>query len=118
MTTVLLVEDDQFIADITGQKLVAVGYEVVVAVDAATAMTLFSDQKPNVVVLDIDLPDASGSVVLEKIRETSSVPVIVFSNNDDPGIKAELESLGANSFFVKATTEVAELAREIERLIS
>ena len=73
--TVLVVDDEPSIRDIVRRYLEAEGLRVVEAADGETALRLFAEQRPNVVVLDVGLPLVDGIDVLRQVRATSATPV-------------------------------------------
>jgi DNA-binding response OmpR family regulator len=120
MKKVLLVEDDAFIRDLTSIKLTEQSFAVLVAHDGNMAVSMLHDEKPDIVLLDLDLPDMSGLEVLKHMKEDQNLmdtPVIIFSNNDDPKIKAQALELGSVDFFVKATTAFEDLLKRIQERI-
>ena len=83
MKKILLVDDDAFIVEAYSQKLRHAGFEVETAGDGLTAVKLLSNSKPQVVVLDLMLPQLSGFELLNHIRkrpELKDLRVIVLSN--------------------------------------
>ena len=77
------------------------GYRVVTAEDAAAALTIVKAEKPDVVVLDLGLPDRSGFEVIAEIRKHSPVPIIVLSARADERAKVEALDLGADDYVAK-----------------
>jgi len=119
MKKVLLVEDDPFIRDLTTVKLTDNQYEVVAAATGEDALSYFDGEVPDVVLLDLDLPDMNGLEILSTIRATqklATLPVIIFSNNDDKDTRAKAEALSIAGFFIKATTDYTELFTLIDSL--
>ena len=118
MKKLLFVEDDPFIRDITSIKMKEHGYEVCIAEDGESALTLFEENKPDIVLLDLDLPGMSGLEVLEQFMLTKpAVPVVIFSNNDSPDIQEKAKDKGAAAFFVKASTEYVDLCTQLDLLL-
>ncbi|MBU1852384.1 MAG: response regulator [Candidatus Omnitrophica bacterium] len=102
MSKVLLVEDEQRFIKYIQQYLERLGNDVTIAETGEAAINLFSEQNPEIVILDLGLPDIDGEVVLAKIREISGdVPIVVLTGNTDPGIKERVMSLGATEYFQK-----------------
>lgn len=117
MKKVLLVEDDPFIRDLTSIKLTEHSYSVLIASDGASVLELMRKESPDVVLLDLDLPDIPGLDVLMKMKndpQLKDTPVVIFSNNDNPETKKRAEALGTTGFFVKATTAFDDLLKHIE----
>jgi len=81
--TVLVVDDEPPIRRFLRTSLGAAGYRVVTAEDAAGALTTLAAEKPDVVILDLGLPDRSGLEVITEIRKRSPVPIIVLSARSD-----------------------------------
>jgi CheY-like chemotaxis protein len=120
MKKVLLVEDDLFIRDITSIKLSEHGYTVLTAQNGQEALSLSKVEMPDAILLDLDLPDMSGLEVMKTLAATPDlqhVPVIIFSNNDNPETLASAKELGAAAFFVKATTNFDDLNTQLTSLL-
>ena len=79
---VLLVEDDAPTRAAVARSLVAHGYDVDEAPDAAAAIHEWERARPDHVILDLGLPDADGMVVLERVRAEASTPVLVLTARD------------------------------------
>ncbi|BBE71987.1 response regulator [Oharaeibacter diazotrophicus] len=101
MTTVLLVDDEQAIHRFLRPALAAEGYEVLPAKDGREALALASERAPDVVILDLGLPDIDGKVVLRRLRAWSDVPVVILSARDREAEKVEALDLGADDFVNK-----------------
>lgn len=121
MKKVLLVEDDPFIRDITTVKLTEQSYAVLIAISGESVINMMKKEMPDVVLLDLNLPDLSGLEVLMLIKadpQIRDIPIIIFTNNDDPDTKAAAKELGTAGFFVKATTSFDDLLEHIEKVTS
>ena len=119
MKKIALIEDDQFIQDFVSQRLIEAGYEVILCTDGDEALNLIEESQPDAVLLDLDLPNRNGMEILSDIRSLTSVqaiPVIIFSNNDDPDIESKAIAAGAQDFYMKASTDPQELIKKIEGL--
>jgi len=79
MRRVLIVDDESDIVDLVGRIARSMGYEVVSAGDGAEALLAFERERPDLVLLDVMLPQKDGWEVLQAIRERSDVPVIMLS---------------------------------------
>ena len=77
--TVLVLDDEPPIRRFLRTSLVASGYRVIEAEDAANALRSLTAEKPDVVILDLGLPDKSGLELIAEIRRTSAVPILVLS---------------------------------------
>ncbi|MEN8235366.1 MAG: response regulator, partial [Actinomycetota bacterium] len=98
---VLIVEDEPAYVDALSVSLEREGYEPVAAFDGRAAIGSFLDEAPDLVLLDLMLPELSGLDVLRRIRSESMVPVIVLSAKDaESDIVTALE-LGADDYLTK-----------------
>lgn len=101
MTRVLVVDDEPQILRALRINLAARGYEVTTAVDGASALRAAAERQPEVVVLDLGLPDMDGTEVLAGIRGWSKVPVIVLSARTDSADKVDALDAGADDYITK-----------------
>jgi len=101
MASVLVVEDDQHIREAVARTLSAAGHAVRTEPTAASALTAVVDWRPDVVVLDLGLPDVDGAQVLPMLRAVTDVPVIVATARDDEREMVRLLDAGADDYVVK-----------------
>lgn len=101
MTRVLVVDDDPAILRTLRINLRARGYEVEVAGDGRSALHIVSEEMPDVILLDLGLPDLDGIAVLRQLRSFSQVPVIVVSARSESDDKVEALDLGADDYVSK-----------------
>jgi two-component system, OmpR family, KDP operon response regulator KdpE len=101
MTKVLIVDDDPALATALRIGLTARGDEVVSANTGSDAITQVALQVPDLVILDLGLPDMDGLEVCRRIREFSQVPVVVLSAYGDERRKVEALDGGADDFITK-----------------
>lgn len=101
MTFVLAVDDDPAILRTLGINLRARDYDVETAGDGRSALQIVDERMPDVVLLDLGLPDLDGIAVLRRLREFTQVPVIVVSARTEPDDKVEALDLGADDFITK-----------------
>jgi two-component system, OmpR family, KDP operon response regulator KdpE len=99
--TVLVVDDEPPIRRFLRTSLGAIGHRVVTAENAAEALAMLAAEKPDVIILDLGLPDKSGLDVISEIRQRSSVPIIVLSARSDERSKVEALDLGADDYIGK-----------------
>jgi two-component system KDP operon response regulator KdpE len=111
--TILVIDDEPQIRRFISAGLELYGYSVREAENGATALDLAARIHPDVIVLDLGLPDMSGIEVLETIRSWSNVPVIVLSIQGDEDQKVHLLKSGADDYVVKPFG-IAELAARCE----
>lgn len=108
---VLVVDDDPAIRQVVATGLRARGYEVVEAVTAADGLGAVAVESPDLVVLDLGLPDGDGVDVCRRLREFSTVPVIVLSVETTDHRKIEALDAGADDFVTKPFSMGELLAR-------
>lgn len=108
---VLLVEDDRSIAESVTASLVSAGLEVAHVTTGAAAVDALSIAVPDVVLLDLGLPDMDGLDVARLIRERSQVPVIIVSARGDELDRVLGLELGADDYVVKPFSQRELLAR-------
>ncbi|MDB5365883.1 MAG: kdpE [Rhodospirillales bacterium] len=100
-TKILVVDDEPAIRRFLRTSLTAQGYDVVEADTAATALSEAAREKPDVIVLDLGLPDQDGLEVVRRIRAQQTTPIVVLSVRDDERGKVEALDLGADDYVVK-----------------
>src|ERR1700728_3558240 len=93
--TVLVVDDEPPILRFLRTSLTAAGHRVATAGDAAGALAALEAEKPDVVILDLGLPDRSGFDVIVTVRKRSKVPIIVLSARSNERSKVQALDLGA-----------------------
>jgi two-component system KDP operon response regulator KdpE len=99
--TVLVIDDEPPILRFLRTSLRAAGYQVVTAENADEALSALTIERPDVVILDLGLPDRSGFEVISEIRKHSPVPIIVLSARDDERSKVQALDLGADDYIGK-----------------
>ncbi len=117
---VMWVEDDPILNDIMERWLARYNVDLVHATNGTDALELLRKELPDILLLDIMLPDIDGFTILEKMKKDphlKEIPVILFSNlshqeDFDKGYK-----LGASRFIVKSTVFLQNLAGEIRNVL-
>jgi len=110
-TRALLVEDDQNIVDLIRSNLTVRGYDTVVSVDGLRAMQLLETEEPDIVLLDLMLPEADGFDLCRQIRERSPVGIIVVSARGGERDKVTALHMGADDYMTKPFSIEEMLAR-------
>jgi len=108
---ILVVEDDPGIIDILHTVLEMSGYQVLTADRCGQGLLVFASHIPDLVVLDLGLPDLDGEEFIRRVRKESSVPIIVLSARTDERDKISALDLGANDYMVKPFGNGELLAR-------
>ena len=98
---VLVVEDDKYISGFVAVSLKKEGYLVDVAQSADEGLFLFSSNRPEVVLLDLGLPDRDGLEVIREIRSVSNTPILIVSARGQENEKIEALDLGADDYITK-----------------
>jgi two-component system KDP operon response regulator KdpE len=98
---ILVVDDDQQLLRALRINLTARGYDVILAPDGATALAAAGRHPPDLVVVDLGLPDLDGVEVVEGLRGWSTVPVIVLSARDQEQSKVRALDAGADDYVTK-----------------
>lgn len=111
MTTILIVEDEESLADPLAFLLKKEGFEVIVAHDGPTALVEFGKNEVDIVLLDLMLPGMSGTDVCKQLRTTSSVPVIMVTARDSEIDKVVGLELGADDYVTKPYSSRELIAR-------
>lgn len=117
---ILVIEDDKFLRKVIVRKLSAEGYEVIEAIDGEKGIAAAQEQRPDLILLDLVLPEIDGFEVLtalKKGKNTFKIPVIVLSNlgekeNVERGIKA-----GAADYLIKARLEPSEITERVKKVL-
>jgi len=115
---VLLVDDEPALVRALGISLRAEGWEVVTAADGRSALVAAAERDPDVVVLDLGLPDMDGAAVISGLRVWTTVPIVVLSARQLGEDKVEALDLGADDYVTKpfGTNElVARLRAAVRR---
>ena len=113
---VLMVEDHPDIADLYQLKLQLDGYRVAVASDGVAGLSLARSFLPDLILLDIHMPQLDGLQVLTALREdeaTDDVPVVICSEDDSPQLIKEAHRLGAAAYLVKANLLPSRLSQTV-----
>ena len=108
---VMVVEDDSSIRNMISALLSANGYSVVTAEDGRMALTLIASYNPDIILLDLGLPDMDGMEVLKSVRGWSAAPIIVVSARSQEAEKVAALDAGAGDYIVKPFGTEELLAR-------
>ncbi len=108
---ILVVEDDAHIQALLQTLLESVGFKVILANSCSNAQIMNASYVPDLIILDLGLPDQDGIVFLKKLREESSAPVIVLSARMEEADKVAALDEGANDYVTKPFGSAELLAR-------
>jgi two-component system KDP operon response regulator KdpE len=110
-TRALLIEDDPNIVDMIRSNLAVRGFDTVVCTDGHQALQLLETEEPDIVLLDLMLPEADGFELCRQIRESSNVAVIVVSARGGERDKVTALNMGADDYMTKPFSVEELLAR-------
>jgi len=108
---ILIVEDDRGIANFVQTVLETNGYQVLMADRCGQGILVFASHVPDLVILDLGLPDMDGEEFIRQIRSVSAVPIIVLSARTEETDKVSTLDLGANDYITKPFGTAELLAR-------
>jgi two-component system response regulator RegX3 len=111
MTRVLVVEDEESFRDALAFMLRKEGFEVLVVDNGVAALAAFRKQDPDLILLDLMLPELNGTEVCRTIRQTSSVPIIMLTAKDSEIDKVVGLELGADDYVTKPFSSRELVAR-------
>ena len=112
MKSILIIEDDIFLGDVLLEKLKKEGFEAVLSRDGREGFDKIKETKPDLILLDIILPNMNGYEILEEKQKDSSIaniPVIIISNSGQPLELDRALSLGVKDYLVKAKFDPEEV---------
>ena len=115
-TKILVIDDDTAITELMSMLLKTFGFEVLTTNIGEEGIRLAREADPNVILLDLMLPDLDGWQVCKEIRKTSSVPILILSAINDPRMVASVLDVGADDFLVKPVPS-GVLVANIKKLI-
>ncbi len=117
---ILLVEDDQFLAKILGKTLESNGYNVTYAITGKEGLTKADHADPQLIVLDIILPDIDGFELLGKFKanpRVKGVPVIIVSNLGQEEDVQRGMALGASDYIIKSDLSLNDIVAKVKKYV-
>ena len=111
MATILVADDDPDIAELVELHLAGEGFRVFKAYDGAEALNIFGREKIDLAILDIMMPGVDGIQVCKRIREFSTIPVIMLSARDSEEDKVAGLEIGADDYVTKPFNPIEVMAR-------
>ena len=113
----LVIDDDSAVTDLLSLLLRSHGFEVGATNNSTEGLTMIRDNSPDVVILDLMMPDMDGWQICKAVREFSQVPIIILSALNDPSMIASVLDAGADDYLTKPTPSRVLIAH-INRLIN
>lgn len=117
---ILLVEDEEIMIDLLQRKLSKEGYAISLARDGEEGLKKMKEEKPDLILLDIIMPQKGGFEVMEEMNKDSelkNIPVIVISNSGQPVEIDKAERLGAKDWLIKTEFDPAEVLEKVIKQI-
>jgi DNA-binding response OmpR family regulator len=118
-TKVAIVEDDNSIANMYKIKLQDLGYEVKIASNGVAGLELIREMKPDIILLDLMMPEMNGDEMLQKVRATSwgkDIIVVVLSNVSKSEMPKNLSELEVDKLLLKADYTPSQIATIVNNL--
>lgn len=120
MAKILLIEDDGDLRDMYASRLGYEGYEIVIATDGKEGLAKAETEKPDLILLDIMIPNLSGFEVLKKLKSqnsTNNIPVIIMTVLDQESNKIKGLELGAEDYISKAKVMPDEVINKVKNIL-
>lgn len=99
----LVIDDDVAVTDLLSLLLRSQGFEVFATNNSAEGLSMIREQEPDLVVLDLMMPEMDGWEVCRSVRQFSQVPIIILSALNDPSMIASVLDAGADDYLTKPT---------------
>jgi len=115
---ILIIEDEEFLVEMYKTKFELENFQVISAFSSEQAISILKKDIPDLILLDILLPEKSGITFLEettKIQNISKIPVLVFSNYDDSITRNKAKQLGAEDYLIKTEFTPKQLLVKIKK---
>ena len=110
MLRVLVIDDDPAMTDLLKILLNSNGLDVKVVNDGQEGIDSLYDYNPNIIILDLMMPDLDGWQVCQEIKSTRQIPILILSALDSPGMIAEALDAGADDYLIKPVTSSSLIA--------
>jgi len=117
---ILVVEDDTMISSMYKMKFEADGFEVFIADNGVIGLEIAKKEKPDIIMLDVILPQLDGFSVLEQVKKdetTKKIPVIMLTNLGTEEDKKKGETMGAMGYLVKASLTPGQVSGKIKQAL-
>ncbi|MBC7512458.1 response regulator [Candidatus Saccharibacteria bacterium] len=121
MTKIAIIEDDPTINQMYRMKFEAAGFDVQLASDGVRGVALAEALRPDLILLDLQMPQKNGYETLSEIRSTEwgkDIPVIILTNMGEEESPKELRALGIESYIVKADLTPSQVVERVRETLS
>jgi len=113
----LVIDDDSAVTDLLSLLLKSNGFEVAATNNSSEGLGMIREISPDVIILDLMMPDMDGWQICKAVREFSQVPIIILSALNDPSMIASVLDAGADDYLTKPTPSRVLIAH-INRLVN
>ncbi len=120
MTKIAIIEDDQVINQMYRMKFEAAGFNVATASDGESGVSMCEKFKPDIILLDLQMPHMGGAEALELIRKSTwgaKTPVIILTNLGEEEAPKTLRTLGIHSYIVKAELTPSQVVARVQEAL-
>lgn len=120
MTKIVIIEDDLTIAEMYRMKFESEGFDISIAANGLSGLQVIAKNQPDLVLLDLTLPDIGGDEVLEKMRAIPTAlatPVIILTNIDDQSAPKRLAKWDIADYVVKANFTPREVVAKVKNVL-
>jgi two-component system KDP operon response regulator KdpE len=100
-TKILVIEDDKYISNFIAVSLKKEDYEVYISQSAADGLFMFASYRPDIILLDLGLPDQDGLEIIKELRQFTEIPILVVSARGQENDKIEALDMGASDYVTK-----------------
>jgi CheY-like chemotaxis protein len=117
---ILIIEDEEIINELLAKKLTREGYEVFITRNGNEGMAAIKKEKPDLILLDIVMPEMDGFEVMEQIQKNEdikNIPIIIISNSGQPVELEKAKKLGARDWLIKTEFDPQEVVDKIAKQI-
>lgn len=116
-TKILVIDDDAAVTDLLSLLLKSQGFDVAATNNSSEGLNMIRENQPDMVVLDLMMPEMDGWEVCKTVRTFSQVPIIILSALNDPSMIASVLDAGADDYLTKPTPSRV-LVAHINRLVN
>lgn len=120
-TKIAIIEDDQAISQMYRMKFENEGYTVETAENGKLGLELAEEMKPNIILLDLMMPEMNGDEMLEKLRATTwgkNTKVVILTNMGEQEIPEKVKELGVSAVILKADMTPRQVAELVKKQLS
>ena len=120
MKKILIIEDEELLHNLLRKKLIAGGYNVSVSEDGQKGLDSMRKNIPDLILLDIVMPNKDGFEVMEEMQKDErlkNIPVIIISNSGQPVEIDKAKSSGAKDWLIKTELEPSEVIKKVKKQI-